>query len=67
MIFKKKYKRSDWMLGLLWAECLPRKELSEHIVSGGGLHKSEFYGEYVEGVKDYYLYRQNILDQIENK
>jgi hypothetical protein len=67
MIFKKKYKRSDWMEGLLWAERLPRKELSEHIVSGGARHKSEFYGEYVEGVKDYYLYRQNILDQIENR
>ena len=64
-LFKRKVvKRSEWMQGLLWAESLPRKELSKYIVSGGGHHKGEFYGYSVEGVKDYYLYRQNILDQI---
>lgn len=67
MIFgRNKYKRSEWFEGLLWAESLTRKDLAEYIVSGGGHHKKEFYGESVEGVKDYYLYRQNILDQIEN-
>jgi hypothetical protein len=67
MIFKKKYKRSEWFEGLLWAERIPRKELSEWIVSGGGRQSACAYGESVEGAKAYYLYRQNILDQIENK
>lgn len=66
MIFKKKYKRSEWMEGLLWAESLPPQELSVYIVSGGGRRMAEAYGESVQGVKDYYLYKQRVLDQIEN-
>lgn len=65
--FKRKYKKSAWFEGLLWAESVSRRELSEYIVSGGGRRSAEGYGESVEGAKDYYLYRQNILDQIENK
>jgi hypothetical protein len=64
MIFgRKKHKRSEWFEGLLWAESLPRKDLSEYIVSGGGLGR----GDKSQGVISYYLHRQNILDQIENK
>ena len=65
--FKRKYKKSAWFEGLLWAESVSRRELSEYIVSGGGRRCSVGYGEGIDGVKDYYLYRQNILDQIENK
>lgn len=67
MIFKNKYKRSEWMEGLLWAESVSRKGLSGWIVSGGGCRSKAAYGESVEGAKAYYLYRQRILDQIENK
>ena len=67
MFGRKKHKRSEWFEGLLWAESLTRKELNDYVVSGGGRRCSVGYGEGIDGVKDYYLYRQNTLDQIENK
>lgn len=64
-IFKKKYKRSEWFEGLLWAEAQPRKELNAKILSGSGLTLR--FNEEGMGIYDYYLYRQRVLDVVNDK
>ena len=63
-LFKRKYKRSEWFEGLLWAEKITRDQLNEYVDFG----KCEpCCYETDKGVAAYYFYRNNILDQIENK
>ena len=62
--FKRKYKKSEWFEGLLWAESLPKDYLRDYITLGR-CHPNSFESD--RGVADYYLYRQRVLDLVQNK
>lgn len=78
MIFKKKYKRTEWMEGLLWAEKTLSYywEASEHlfVVDTDGLEGYEILGRGVKSEKPRSIkrevsreYGQGVIDYISHK
>ena len=60
-IFKRKYKRSEWLSGLLNAEEIVKK----HSEVPYWLIKKDFQiGDYSQGENDYIVYFENILKNL---
>lgn len=67
-LFKKKYKRSEWFEGLLWAESIVSTCGIDHLrmyIYLGAHDPYEFESD--RGAEDFHGYYESILDQLENK